>query len=283
MMSAHSIRLHPDIERVALLGWKLMPVWPNRAGCFEGDLKAATHDLDQLERWQVQYDGCNWAVLCGASGLWALDLDVPGGNHKHDEVAAFRGLIDPHGALPAHPHGRSGGGGHLIVFRDAGHPVRNKDGVPAPGMDCKSGKGQFTISPSRHKRTRQPYAWAVAPWEVEAPVAPSWLLKAVQPPREKVWTDKPAVLTESRARVTMAQVIDTVMTAEPGQRNHALNRAAFTAGGLIGSGHISEQDAVNALYAAGRYVGQSDAKCRSTIRSGLASGVAKPLRSDRNG
>lgn len=276
MSAALSItRLHPDLERVALLGWRLVPVLPSRAGFFKGYIQAATSDIDQIERWQFEYPGCNWSVIPEGSGIFALDVDVPGERHKDDGAAALRALEDRHGPLPPHPHGRSPGLGHLMVFRDVGAPIKCEPGAAVPGVDPKAGRVQFTISPSiRHGR---PYSWEVAPWEVSPPVAPAWVHKLFAPPPSRALPARPQILTADRAARALARAIDDVAKAGPGQRNATLNRAAYTAGGLAGAGALSETEAVRALYSAGRHIGLDDAECRATIRSGFEAGRANPM------
>lgn len=268
--------LHPDIERIALLGWRCVPAWPSKKGGFKGYLQAATYDLDQLERWSHEFQGCNWKVVPAGSGVWALDVDVPGEDHANDGVAALRDLCARHGPLPPRPHGRSGSGGHLMVFRDDGRPMLRGSERPQKGMDTCAATVAFTISPSRSKRG-QPYRWQVAPWDVAPPLAPEWLLKLLAPPPPKPRPERPEIITEDRARRVLARAVDEVIKAGPGGRNAALNRAAFTAGGLAGADMLTEQEAVFALYTAGRHIGLDDGECRATIRSGFRAGTLNPL------
>ena len=86
--------LHPDIERLALLGWRLHPASRRtRAACFADATALATHDLDRSTRWSREYPACGWRVVMEGSGIWALDVDVPSLRHKHDGVTALRKLI----------------------------------------------------------------------------------------------------------------------------------------------------------------------------------------------
>ena len=56
--------LHPDIERLALLGWRLHPVSRRtRAACFAHAATLATSDLDQLACWSRRYFHCGWRVM----------------------------------------------------------------------------------------------------------------------------------------------------------------------------------------------------------------------------
>lgn len=280
--AAHSIpQLHPDLERVALLGWRITPVWPNRAGCFPGYIDAATSDLDQIDRWAFEFQGCNWSVIPAGSGVWALDVDVPGEDHGADGWAALQAMMDRHGPLPSGPHGRSGGGGHLFVFKDDGRPIKCQTGWPVPGMDPRARRVQFTITPSTHKRTRRPYAWQTPPWEVNPPIAPQWLLDAVAPPPERPRPARSKPMTSEDGARSLARIVVAVTKAAPGTRNGSLNRAAFIAGGLCAAGVVDEQAALFALYDAGRFAGLEDIECRKTIKSGFESGLSNPLRGDK--
>ena len=120
--------LHPCIERLALLGWRLYPCAPSRKGMFKGYVQAATSDLPILDRWSRRYPGCNWSVIPEGSGIWALDADIPSCDHDADGVAALQELCRKFGELPPRPHGLSGGGGHLLVFRQTGDPIWTKTG-----------------------------------------------------------------------------------------------------------------------------------------------------------
>ena len=264
--------LHPDIERLALLGWHLVPVARRaRKGLWKGYLADATHDLDTLDRWQREYPGCNWAVVPGPSGVWALDVDIDGEDHASNGVDALRDLCAAHGPLPRRPHGRSGGGGHLLVFRQ--HPgIVGGSGKPAPGIDALANRQQFTVSPSRHRRTGDPYRWVVAPWECSPPAAPEWLVAMLTPP------PRPPLpkLTPRRATDALDRVLRDLARAGQGGRNAALNRAAFIAGRFAAAGMLAESEAVSAIYHAGRHIGLDDAECRATIRSGWQSGIRNP-------
>jgi Bifunctional DNA primase/polymerase, N-terminal len=160
--------LDPDIERLAMLGWRLYPSTRSRKGMFKGYVRAATADLSTLDEWSRKYPGCNWSVIPQGSGIWALDVDVPSPDHVADGVAALRELCARHGDLPRRPHGRSGGDGHLLVFRDAGHPIRTKTGTPVPGIDPRAGRVPFTVAPSIHHRGGR-YRWVVPPWDNACP------------------------------------------------------------------------------------------------------------------
>jgi hypothetical protein len=74
--------LRPDVERLALLGWRPHPTSQcSRATCFSGAAILATCDLDKLTHWSREYPGCGWRVVMQWLGIWALDVDVPSVGH----------------------------------------------------------------------------------------------------------------------------------------------------------------------------------------------------------
>lgn len=268
--------LHADIERVALLGWRCVPVTRQRSGYWKGYLNDATTDLDTLARWHREYPRANWSVIPEGSGVWALDVDVPSADHAADGMAWLARMVERHGQLPRGPHGRSGGGGHLLVFRDAGRAIKCQSGWPAPGIDPRARRVQFTIAPSIH-RNGKPYRWAVAPWDAAPPVAPAWLLAAVAPPPAKPAPKRPRIPTTDAARRALARSLDAIAAAGAGTRNATLNRHAFMAARWIAAGLLDEAEAVAALYAAGRAAGLPDPEVRGTIKSGCLSGLRHPI------
>src|ERR1044072_1549223 len=174
------MKLHPDIERVALLGWCMYPASNrSKAGCFKGATDAASCDLDRLEEWSAEYPNCNWRVVCGKSGIWALGCDVPPG-HAHNGIANLTELTKVHGEMPRRPQMRSGGGGLALFFRHDGERIVGDSGNPAPGIDPRRGRQSQTIPPSRHVTTGKSYRWITPPWEVAPVVAPAWLLRLVE-------------------------------------------------------------------------------------------------------
>jgi hypothetical protein len=265
----------PDIERIALLGWRVVPATARKKGMFKGYLDAATTDLDQIERWAREYPGCCWKVLPAGSGVWFLDVDVPGETHRNDGAAALRDLCALHGPLPPRPHGRSPSGGHLLAFRDAGHPIAPGSARPAPGLDTLARTVCPMVPPSR--RASGAYRWVVAPWEVAAPVAPDWLLAAVAPPPAPAPPRRPMVPTKDRAVNALMRSFPTIASAAPGTRNSALLRRATLLGGFVAAGAIDRGIVERELVEAGIAAGQTRSEATSTVRSGLRRGEERPI------
>ena len=93
----------------------------------------ATCDLNQLDRWSWEFPGCGWRVVMQGSGIWALDIDVPGADHVADGAKALADLVAVHGPLPPGPTTRSGGGGSAIFFSHTDEPIIGKTGLPSAG------------------------------------------------------------------------------------------------------------------------------------------------------
>ena len=166
--------LHPDVERLAILGWRLHPSSRHsKRACVKNAASLATADLDQLDRWAAEFPGCNWRVTMEGSGIWALDVDVPGPAHAADGVAKLTTLVKTHGPIPQRPMTRSGGGGCCLFFKHSGEAIAGKTGTPAPGLDPRRGRLSVTVPPSVHHSTKLPYRWIAAPWEVSPPSAPA--------------------------------------------------------------------------------------------------------------
>ena len=186
--------------------------------------------------WSREFPGCNWRMVCEGSGVWGLDVDAPSEDHAADGVAALASLVKQHGPIPPRPMTRSGGGGYALFFRHRGEPIHGATGWPVPGIDPRRGRLSVTVPPSIHIRTRRPYAWVVAPWELSPPDAPGWLLKAVAPP--------PDACLRGLSRVTSPTPIQhaagimpklhcgtrsaALPSAPGGQRNDILNRQTFS-------------------------------------------------------
>jgi hypothetical protein len=275
--------LHPDIARLALIGWRLHPTARRtRAACFKDAAAQATQDLAQLTLWSHQYPACGWRVVMEGSGIWALDIDVPSERHKHDGVAALRGLVAMHGSLPPRPTTRSGGGGLALFFAHQGEPIVGKGGHPASGIDPRRGRQAVTVPPSIHPDTGLPYRWLVPPWELAPPPAPGWLLRLVAPPPAPELRHEPppqlADEAEGRRRYALAALrhaADRAARASQGQRNDTLNAETFSLTRFLVEGTLDATEVATAMAYAGRQAGLPPLEVKSTLASALAAGLRR--------
>lgn len=269
--------MHPDLERVALLGFHVYPCSStSRAGAFAGALDAATCDLDQIDRWSHAFPRANWRVVAGPSRLFILDVDRAGDTHAADGFEALRAVTDKYGPLPPRPMTRSGGsGGAALFFRHDGQELRGASGTPAPGIDPHRGRQAIMIPPSLHPSTRGPYSWRVAPWDIAPPPMPRWLVDLLTPPpRPPPPSWEP---TGQRGMRALELARRGITSAPPGQGNHTLNVRAYSLGRWIAAGHIDEREAQRMLEAAAAQRGIPTREALDTIRSGLRAGMRNPL------
>jgi hypothetical protein len=214
------------------------------------------------------------------SGIWGLDVDAPGPDHAADGMKALADLVTAHGPIPPRPMTRSGGGGVASFFKHDGEPIAGRTGTPAPGIDPRRGRLTVTVPPSLHLRTRQPYRWLTAPWEVNPPPAPAWLLRLVAPPPE------PPILEAQRMAPTgqrgrkyavgaLRRAVEQVATAPAGQRNCTLNRATWSVSRFVADGLLQPSEIAEALAHAGRVAGLDRMEVQQTLASALASGTRR--------
>ena len=78
------------------------------------------------------------------------------------------------------------------------------------------------------------------------------------------------------AQTALQNEYDLVVGATKGNRNHALNKAAYSLGQLVGGGLLDRSEVEDALTSAGLSCGLFEVEIRITISSGLRAGVKEP-------
>ena len=86
------------------------------------------------------------------------------------------------------------------------------------------------------------------------------------------------LITMNYAESALRDELATLRNAQPGQRNMALNRAAYALGQLVGGGLLGSQAVTAALADAATGLGLSPAESRVAIESGLRAGQQQPRR-----
>jgi hypothetical protein len=267
-----------DVERLALLGWYLIPCSrTNRKACIKDAVAHASCDLDVIDGWVREFGLCNWRVLFGPSGLWGLDLDRPGLMHKADGAAAFAEMAQCYPPLPLCPTTRSGGGGAALFFAHRGEPIAGRGGWPAPGIDPRRGAQTVTVPPSIHVATGEPYVWVHAPWDVNPPTAPAWLLTLVAPPPAPEFYRPSRAPSNANAARILAWAVNTIRAAPPATANNTLNGAAHFVARWVAAGVVGHDEAAGHLLAAAcdRRIPRQEA--RATIKSAFRAGLCKPM------
>jgi hypothetical protein len=264
----------------------------------QGWEQCATRDEAQIRDWWRRAP-FNVAAAVGRSNLLVIDLD-----HGHGETAPpeFPGatsgmdvleMLAERAGQPApwdtYSVGSPSGGLHLYFRAPAGSKFRNtagEGGTTGLGwcIDTR-GHGGYIIAANSVGRDG-PYRVVK---DLDIAPLPPWLVSALtkpEPPapqRASAGTSPP--LAGARASAYVRAILDgeadTVRTTRYGQgRNHALNRAAFTLGRLIGAGELDEPTVRQALLqAAACHIGIegfTEAEAQRTVTSGVQAGCRHP-------
>lgn len=240
-----------------------------RRGLYE-----ATTDENLIREWWRGWRRANVGVVTGAeSGIAVIDVDLP------TALASLDCLIgaDPGRTLT----GVTGGGGMHLFYAtedaELGNSVGRLPGLDddLPGIDLRANGGYVVAPPSVH-RTGGRYSWLDEGRHL-APT-PSWLR---QPPRRvaALRSAQPARFTgdgTAYGTAVLRAELQQLRGAAVGTRNHALNRAAFSAAQVVAGGELGEAAARRSLLGTALGIGLDEAEARQTIESGFAAGLRSP-------
>jgi hypothetical protein len=251
-------------------GWRIIPL-NGKIPCIQGWQEPQEQTAEQAAAFAQQG---NYGVVTGSdSGVVVLDVD--------NREAADRAIS----TLPPTVTVITGKGAHLYFKVPEGECPGNKVGL-WPGVDFRGNRGQVVGAGSTHPETRALYRWEVgrAPGEVELAELPPAILEKVRPapaPLRSLPGELPTPTTlapnqSKYANRAIQEEIDAVLAAPEGTRNHALNRAAFSLGQLVGGGVLDEAMVANTLKGAAEQAGLNDFESWKTIKSGVKAGMAKP-------
>lgn len=257
-------------------GWAVFPCKPDKAPYTRHGVKDATTDPAAIRQWWGRWPGAAIGLDCGRSRLVVIDCDTKNGL---DGIAAWEALgIDDSGAL----HSQTPSGGLHIVFSTNGGPeLRNTAGSLAPGIDTRAVGGYILAPPSQIAGGQY---LALDDWQRDPAPIPAALTALLHKPKPApAATAKPATLPtmgDPWALAALAGECDKLANTAPGDRNEALNRAAFALGQLVGAGYLGRAEVEAALYDAARACClEADDGARAiekTLNSGLTSGMAEP-------
>lgn len=269
----------PEKIRDAALAYAArgVPVFPcnpiNKRPLTPNGFKNATTETSSIELWWRTWPNAMVAAPTGqASGFFVLDLDVDAARGVNGD-RTLQVLIGSNGSLPATATQSTPRGGRHYFFRYPGRRVKNSASQIGEGLDVRGDGGYIILAPSRNAQGAQ-YAWDTAEGLDALSAAPDWLLQLVAAPspsgadRNKSKNAKKHILKE----------LESVSKAAPGQRNEALNRAAFKFGRAVQRGSIKRGDAEQALAEASERCGlvgdDGSESVAATIASGLNAGMA---------
>jgi Bifunctional DNA primase/polymerase, N-terminal len=234
----------------------------------------------RVRHWWSRAD-FNVGIVTGAiSNLIVVDVDGRAGGYE-----SLARLGAEHGALDAPEVATAGGGSHLW-FAHPGCPVGNTAGALGPGIDTR-GDGGFVICPPS-VRPDGAYTWCE--WLCEVPPLPGWLVEWLTATSTPV-PAAPAVpmpprlagISSGYGEKALAGELDRLAAAPVGAagrngRNHALNKAAFALGQLVGGGELEGERVTGELYQTALDIGLEPGEIPGTIRSGMEAGLRRPRR-----
>jgi hypothetical protein len=270
-------------HRYAERGWPVLPLEPQNkkplGRLVRRGLHDATVDHKLIDRWWHEEPYANVGLRTGVR-FDALDCD------GEEALAAF-----PHDLAPGEPPIL---GPTVVTGRELGlHCYVPPSGLgsrkPAPGLDYKGRNGYVVAPPSVHP-SGAVYRWYDGeddPYRgVDAPIqpAPAWLLALLYPPADTRVVDraKPSRggfgsgRRKRYGRRALEHEITRVATTQEGERNIALNRAAFRLGQLVPNGAIDVDSAIEALVLVAEMIGLPAVEAEGTIASGFRAGAHNP-------
>lgn len=174
----------------------------------------------------------------------------------------------PAGTYPDTVEVATGRGRHLYYYHDV--PFKNHVKV-APHVDIRGDGGQVVFPGSKHPETGTEYVFTRSPFDTALSNFPADL-----------FAPKPAAPGKPvSGRVLLKFSVRNVLTSVEGERNNALNKAAFACGQLIKSpqnptGDLDQFDVEARLFEAATQVGLGELESRATIHSGIRAGMASP-------
>lgn len=293
----------------AARGWRVFPVRPGKKPPAVSDWeRRATTDLERIRRcWD--HDAYNVGVACGPSGLVVIDLDTPKPGETPPSRWARPGIGEGADVLAdlCETHGQPfpfgtftvrtrRGGTHLYFTAPPGVRIRNTAGDSARGLgwliDVRAAGG-YVLAPGSFVDLSDGTGTYEVTDDSPPAVLPEWLsglLSAADdasPPLGCIPADVERVSDlDAYAASALKREIARVRAAMTGGRNHALNKAAYHLGRLIGAGAIPESLAASELYAAASVHFDSDppltpADARATIGAAIAAGKRNPRQLSR--
>jgi hypothetical protein len=232
--------------------------------------EAATIDPGQIAAWWSQHRrpdaliGLRTGML---GGVWALDIDTK----NADGITELKKLEAKFGPLPETYTVKTPSGGYHYYFKlPDGIVIKNSASKIAPGIDVRGENGYVIAPPSMMADGRKYEAVDNGFTPADAAFAPSWLIVLVTSSAPRKTFEE--IATRGWAHRYLARECEKVAKAEEGGRNEMLNKAAFSAGMLVGQEQLARDAAFNTLFTAAKKSGLAEEEARKTINSGLDAG-----------
>jgi putative DNA primase/helicase len=241
---------------------------------------SATTDPKQIATWWEQHPEAMAAIPTGEqSSIYVVDLDIDKitGEFLGEKSIAELGLS---ASLESAPRVRTPSGGLHFYFRHPSASFGNTASKIGPGIDTR-GEGGYVVAPGSFNgngiyEALDPIDWAALP------KLPDALRQALRTARKATCLGVPSTAESAWASAAFTNELGRVMAVSEGERNDALNRAAYSLGQIVAGGGLDEIDVRNRLLAAALAVGLTEDEAHATINSGMTAGAMEP-RGPKNG
>ena len=240
----------------AARGFMVFPILPtSKAPACRRGFKDATTNPATIRRWWIAQPDYNIAIATGLiSRVWIFDVDGATG------ALTLRELEAKNGTLPVTLISITSSGPHFW-FRPTGE-IQSSAGRVGDGCDVR-GDGGYVLAPPSVHPDGPIYRWGN---DVPIATAPDWLVALT---RKRPTITKGALATMRvplqhngspgvYGKAALEYEITALASTPNGQRNHALNRAAFSLFQLVAGGELDEADVLNRLIAAASANGLMD-------------------------
>jgi len=218
-MGLHVVPCGPD--KVARVKWK----------------EPATPEL--VRAWWTSWPNALIGVVCGPSGIVAIDIDVKDGRDGWGTIDA---LMRKHGELPGTRTSETPtGGAHLLYRAPEGFELGPSAGTIGEGVDIRAGWSYAILPPS--KTAHGEYTWLV---DQRTAVLPDAWAEALQKPKLEP-RPRPVLRDPRKVRnygtKVLSEEADKVAAAQPGTRNNTITTCAFRVGRVADQCGISSSQA----------------------------------------
>lgn len=250
----------------------VFPCLKSKAPATANGFHDATTDERQIKDWWTS----NPDALIGAAvpeGIVIIDVDPRNGGDN-----TVRELVQAGCTFPRTRRARTGSGGFHYWYAlptDFNDALRV---VLGPGVDVKRpGKGYVILPPS--VSDAGPYEWLT---DTEPVDMPEWMLERLR--KGVVKRDVPDEIpglppympATDYGAVSLKRIGERLCKAEGGERNEALNRAAFSVGQLVAGGQLRESAGLADLTLGAELIGLPKWEAERTIESGYEAGLESP-------
>src|SRR5215212_9183171 len=133
-------------------GWPVFPCDPaTKRPLIKDGFKGASTDEATVVGWWQRWPNAMIGVPMGrATGVFAIDPDVPKEFGGADGLAAWHDLVRQNGGSPpTHTQETPSGGLHILFRWDEQRPITNREGDLPPGINVRGEGGYIIAEPSR--------------------------------------------------------------------------------------------------------------------------------------